>query len=85
MRFSAFQKHQDLGPNGAFFGFTEWQERHKDIKKGWLSPSLPVFLLDRMPMEPWRSFSKEYIERFGQRNWGPYDMGASAMWAWWQQ
>jgi GT2 family glycosyltransferase len=84
MRAKAFFENPGLGPNGRYFGFTEWQERHKNVKKGWLSPSLPVFLLDRLPMEPWRSFSKEYTQKFGQREWGPYDMGMAAMWEWWR-
>jgi GT2 family glycosyltransferase len=85
MRAAVFFQNPGLGPSGRYFGFTEWQERNPIVKKGWLNPSLPVFLLDRVPLEPWRSLSKEYTERFGQRDWGPYDMNMAAMWEWWRR
>ena len=81
MRTSAFQTLPE--PNGAYFGFTEWQERHRRIKKGWLNPSLPVFLLDRFPFEPWRSRSMGYIINFGQRDHGPYMPHSKELWDWW--
>jgi hypothetical protein len=82
MRARAFESLPE--PNGRYFGFTEWQERNPQVKKGWIAPSLPVFLLDRLPMEPWRSLSKKYVEEFGQRDWGPYDVNNSDLWVWWK-
>lgn len=72
-------------PNGPYFGFTEWQERDSRIKKGWINPSIPVFLLDRVPFEPWRSLSKKYVEEFGQRDWGPYNDESHDLWGWWEK
>lgn len=55
-----------------YFGLGEWQQRLK-IVCGWLNPALPVFLLDHLPFEPWRSLSQKYIERGWQREqWGMY-------------
>lgn len=71
------------GPNGRFFGFTEWQEKHKDVTKGWLVPALPVFLLDHLPREPWLSLTREYVAKGWQRNWTPYSEESRDMWSWW--
>jgi GT2 family glycosyltransferase len=84
MRIRSFHKHDLPEPFGRYFGFTEWQERHPEIKKGWINPSLPVFLLDRFPGEPWRSLSKSYVAKFGQRDWGPYDETSTDLWSWWE-
>jgi hypothetical protein len=85
MRVSVFHVHGLPEPAGRYHGFTEWQERRPRIRKGWLNPSLPVFLLDRLPFEPWRSLSKEYVAKFGQRDWGPYDENSTELWSWWKQ
>ena len=80
-------------PNGRY-GFQAWQEYsfrpsgRKDepkipIKPGWLNPSLPVFLLDRLPREPWMSYSKEYVRQGWQREWPPYQETQREMWSWW--
>jgi Glycosyl transferase family 2 len=83
MRVSAFQKYGLPEPEGHYQGFTQWQQRRPQVRKGWINPSLPVFLLDRLPFEPWRSLSKEYVEKFGQRDWGPYDENSKELWSWW--
>lgn len=70
-------------PNGRF-GFTAWQNKSGWVRKAWINPALPVFLLDRMPMEPWISLSREYIAKGWQRPWDRYSMEQSAMWDWWQ-
>jgi hypothetical protein len=55
------------------FGFGIWQQAHPLITKGWLTPALPVFLLDRLPQDPWASYSRRYIAHRWQRDWqGPY-------------
>jgi glycosyltransferase involved in cell wall biosynthesis len=84
MRTRAFQNSGLPEAAGRYHGFTEWQERRPWIRKGWLNPSLPVFLLDRLPFEPWRSLSREYVEKFGQRDWGPYDENSKELWSWWK-
>ena len=69
-------------PNGRF-GFTAWQEREASLKKGWIAHSLPVFLLDRLPREPWAGLSKEYVKRGWQREWPPYEESDKPLWSWW--
>jgi hypothetical protein len=69
-------------PNGRY-GFTAWQEQNPEVVKGWINPSLPVFLLDRLPREPWRTFSEEYIAKGWQRRWGPYTEEFKRLWSWW--
>jgi GT2 family glycosyltransferase len=85
MRASAFDRHSLPAPYNRYFGFTEWQERNPRVKKGWINPSLPVFLLDRFPFDPWRALSLEYCEKFGQRDWGAYSPESTELWSWWKE
>lgn len=71
------------GPNGVG-GFSDWQLRNPAVTKGWIVPPLNVFLLDRLPTEPWVSLSKEYIASGLQRPWTGYPASASALWDWWK-
>lgn len=70
-------------------GFTQWQTKNAMVIKGWLAPSLPVALLDHLPMDPWRSLSEEYIEKSWQRRgWGEGDVQyygekSHRLWDWW--
>jgi len=82
MRGRAFQASLPR-PDGRF-GFTAWQDSHAHIKKGWLSPSLPVILLDRLPFQPWASLSGAYVAKGWQRPWQPYDATRAALWEWWK-
>lgn len=65
------------------FGFTEWQLEAVDVVKGWIDPALPVFLLDRLPMDPWRTYSEKYITLGWQRRWTPYSEQSTDLWSWW--
>ncbi len=71
-------------PNGRF-GFTAWQMQNKDVVKGWLNPSLPVILMDRLPMEPWRSLSTQYRNKGWQRTRDFYGDAERATWEWWMR
>lgn len=71
-------------PSGRY-GFTAWQSKSSWVKKGWLTPSLPVFLLDRIPREPWRTLAKEYVAKGWQREWPPYNEKDVALWSWFCQ
>lgn len=74
---------QPHGPNGVG-GFTDWQFRHADVCKGWIVPPLKLFLLDRLPMEPWASLSRKYIAEGIQRPWTNYALeSAPQLWDWW--
>jgi glycosyltransferase involved in cell wall biosynthesis len=66
-------------------GFTQWQQARPDVKKAWANPDLPVFQLDCLPLEPWRSLGEEYAARGWQRGWpnAVYPEDASAYWDWW--
>lgn len=85
MRRSAFAGREPMkphGPNGVG-GFTDWQLRNADVSKGWIVPPLSLFLLDRLPVEPWASLSKQYIAEGAQRAWTNYPASASHLWEWW--
>jgi hypothetical protein len=71
-------------PNGRF-GFTAWQEQNPTVVKGWINPSLPVFLLDRLPREPWQTLSDEYAAKGWQRKWGLYTEDYKPLWSWWTE
>jgi glycosyltransferase involved in cell wall biosynthesis len=83
MRRRAFECCRPV-PKGRF-GFTEWQIRHELVEKAWISPDLPTFELDRIPVEPWRSLAVEYRRQGWQRphGWDEYPADASAYWSWW--
>lgn len=76
-----------LPADNGYFGLEEWQAA-RSIKAGWILPSLPTILLDRLPFEPWCSLSEEYVRRGWQRPWsgaGPlrYKPEQHAIWDWW--
>jgi glycosyltransferase involved in cell wall biosynthesis len=65
-----------------WFGFEEWQQAQGDrLGRGWLTPALPIFLLDRTPLEPWRTLTRDYVRRGWQRPWPAYDLAAT-LWRW---
>jgi GT2 family glycosyltransferase len=65
-----------------WFGLEEWQSVHaQGLKRGWITPALPVFLLDRIPFDPYRSWSASYVQRGWQREWPKYDP-TCALWKW---
>jgi GT2 family glycosyltransferase len=65
-----------------WFGLEEWQMAHgSSLIRGWIKPALPIFLLDRIPFEPWVSHSDRYITAGIQRSWPRYDP-ACPLWHW---
>jgi hypothetical protein len=92
MRYSTFSRFPDLGRHGLlsipeirYHGFGQWQTRHPEIKKAWIDPPLPTFLLDHLPFEPWKSLSERYIvEGIQRRQWGEYGEEYSKLWEWWE-
>jgi glycosyltransferase involved in cell wall biosynthesis len=82
MRTKTFLENEPLRPHSIYGGFTEWQLQHPRIRKGWIVPPLDVFLLDRMPGEPWASLSREYEAKGWQRAWSKYPKD-STLWEWW--
>ncbi len=81
MRRSCFRSSKP-NPFSTYGGFTNWQLRSKELVCGWVAPPLEVFLLDRMPTEPWKSLSQEYIRNGWQRPWTNYTMDDKHMWDW---
>lgn len=83
MRTDAFKRGPRLTANGRYYGFTEWQHSfYGRLNRGWITPDLPVALLDRIPAEPFASLSREYVERGWQRAWGPYSDFMSWAYEW---
>lgn len=70
-RTSAFHCRPAMKPDGRG-GFTEWQHTYKPAR-GWITPDLPIVLLDRLPFEPWIALSREYVENGWQRPWPKWD------------
>ena len=80
-RRSAFAKSRPI-PVNRWFGLEAWQAAQgADLLKGWIVPSLPVFLLDRVPFDPWSSLTEAYTRRGWQRPWPKYDPTCS-LWHW---
>lgn len=79
MRADAFTARRPLVPDGRN-GFTEWQH-HYQPRRGWITPDLPVVLLDRLPIEPWAIFSARYEAAGWQRPWGRWTADYME-WAW---
>lgn len=85
MRRRTFEGRAPMVPRDTRGGFTDWQLSHPEVKKGWMAPSLPLFLLDRMYLEPWAGLSKGYIADGSQRTWRNYTSDDSHLWEWWAQ
>ncbi|HUN41655.1 MAG TPA: glycosyltransferase [Acetobacteraceae bacterium] len=65
-----------------YFGLEEWQARQGPaLVRGWMNPALPLFLLDRMPFDPWLSLSEHYITTGDQRPWQRYEPTCT-LWNW---
>jgi len=91
-RTRAWQGRAPMRPHSTYGGFTDWQENYTArvggtrarLHIGWIVPPLKLFLLDRMPMEPWTSLSKRYISENQQREWTNYSAAeAESLAGWW--
>jgi len=79
----AFDGRPKMKPHSIYGGFTDWQLEQKDVVKGWIMPPMNLFLLDRLPIEPWATLSKKYIAQGFQRAWTGYPPESSELWDWW--
>jgi len=79
-------------PSGTRGGFTAWQQsiskpsalNHSPMVIGWIVPPLKLFLLDRLPMEPWAGLSAKYESTGAQRPWTRYEpLREPELWGWW--
>jgi len=83
MRGAAFYSRSLPRPRGdGRFGFTEWQHENASVSKGFLFPALPVALLDRVPLEPWRGLTAQYVAKGWARSWPAYPLETIADWGW---
>lgn len=85
MRRSAFTNRPAMVPSGprGVGGFTNWQQENK-VRAGWIVPPLKLFLLDRLPFEPWLSLAKQYNASGISRPWTNYDPAdVGSLWGWW--
>lgn len=78
-RRDAWQGLLPLGPT--YFGWNNHQAG-KSWGKGWLNPSLKVFLLDVLPFEPFRTLRKMYYEKGWHRTQGEYAETQEVLWSW---
>lgn len=81
MRTATVRSRADLQGHSVYGGFTEWQIRHIGVRKGWIVPPIDVVLLDRLPVEPWQTLSREYILNGWQRGWTAYSADVP-YWKW---
>jgi glycosyltransferase involved in cell wall biosynthesis len=83
MRTERFRQHNNLIPTGIYSGFSKWQQEHH-VRAGWIAPALRLFLVDRLPFNPWRSLAQHYILKGWQRTFNAY-LGdeADRLWGWW--
>jgi hypothetical protein len=79
----AFANRPRMFPHSTYGGFTDWQLASADLVKGWIVPPLALFLLDRLPIEPWATFSRDYIALGHQRPWTSYSPEDASLWQWW--
>lgn len=82
MRRSAFDGREGMRPHSIYGGFTEWQIHQTKLVKGWIVPPIDLFLLDRLPFEPWLSLSRKYIAQGDQRGWTNYRPADHRLWDW---
>ncbi len=64
-----------------YFGLTAHWRRY--AKCGWVSPDLPMFLIDHLPGEPWASLAESYVDRGWSRAWPKYGPEFKDYFDWW--
>lgn len=78
----AFARSRPIA-TGTYGGWTNFQTEHPELVKGWITPSLKLFLLDRLTFEPWASLSRRYEAEGVQRPWSKYGPEAAVLYNWW--
>jgi hypothetical protein len=77
---SSIRRHSRPVPNGRF-GWTENQHEN-NYERAWIKPDLQLHALDQLPLEPWMSLSRSYIDAGVQRKWGIYPREMTWYWEW---
>lgn len=78
-RRDAFKGMRITGPK--YFGWNHHQANQPWVK-GWLNPSLKVFLLDGLPFEPFRALRKHYFAKGWHRSQGEWTANKEVLWKW---
>lgn len=81
MRYRTFEVCRPT-PNGRY-GWSEFQTRHSDSRKGWITPDLAGFCLDLIDLEPWKSLQAGYVAKGWAREWPMYADGGKDYYEWW--
>ena len=76
-------KHRRPKQNDRFFGWTSFQQQY--ARCAWIDPDLPMFLLDHIPVEPWRSLAAEYERKGWTRHWNAYFEATPDYYEWWTE
>lgn len=83
-RTAAWKDRPVMKPHSIYGGFTDWQLARNALRIGWIVPPLKLFLLDRLPIEPWVSLGRGYMARGEQRPWTMYSAAETEEIAgWW--
>jgi hypothetical protein len=65
------------------YGFTDWQMDRGDVVKGWMTPAIPMLLMDRLPYEPWKTLTSHYVAMGWAREWPRYRQATNGnLWPW---
>lgn len=81
IRTRIFTRRRQLKMNDRWFGWTAFQRRY--CRSAWITPDLPTFLLDHIPVEPWRTLAQKYIAKGWARHWDTYHEPGPAYYSWW--
>lgn len=84
IRRRVFDNGRRVQLDSRWFGWTLYQRKY--VRSAWITPDLPMFLLDHLPFEPWMSLSERYIKSEWQRRWPTrHPQEWSGYWDWWTQ
>lgn len=76
-----FFKRTGPMPAKQHHGFTQHQWKYRP-RRGWINPDIAACLLDRCPVEPWLSISRDYEGRGWQRPWKKIPMQFDFYYSW---
>ena len=83
-RTEAFASRPRMRENAGRDGLTHFQSEYRHaLEIGWIVPDLLVCSLDQVPLEPWQSLAREYVEAGWARAWPPYHEKWTYYHAWW--
>lgn len=81
IRYRLFEVCQPV-PQG-LYGWSEFQVRHLENRKGWLTPDIACFNLDLVDIPEFAALSAQYEAKGWQRPWSKYLDGGKSYYDWW--